>query len=92
MPLFYCPYCSSRPKSLLSSEGESLICSICGEPLTKIPYIRFNQIVALVAATVFALQLVITMFLLFPKRNRSFPNKSLKSAFLLNVKKATVIE
>ena len=44
-------YCDIHPKG-------TLICGLCGEDLVKKPFIRLNQIIALVAASLLLLSLI----------------------------------
>jgi len=49
MVRYYCPYCNPKYQFQKQSSKGTLICGLCGEDLVKKPFIRLNQIVALVA-------------------------------------------
>jgi len=51
MDRYYCPYCNPKYQFQKQSLKGNLICGLCGEDLVKKPYIRINQIIALVAAS-----------------------------------------
>ena len=53
----------------------NLICGLCGEDLVKKPYIRLNQIIALVAASSLLLPLIYT-FIFLIKNQINPPNKN----------------
>jgi hypothetical protein len=52
-----------------------LICGLCGEDLVKKPYIKVNQIIALVAASSLLLPLIYT-FIFLIKNQINPPNKN----------------
>ena len=55
---FYCPYCNPKYQFTKESPTGELICGVCGEALVKKPYIRINQIVAIIVAISFLLPLI----------------------------------
>ena len=52
-----------------------MICGLCGEDLVKRPFIRLNQIIALVAASSLLLPLIYT-FVFLIKNQLNPPNKN----------------
>ena len=73
---YYCPYCNTKYQfqKKESSKGK-LICGLCGENLVKKPFIRLNQIIALVAASSLLLPLIYT-FIFLIKNQINPPNKN----------------
>ena len=61
---FYCPYCN--PKYQLKKEltNGKLICGLCGEALVKRPFIKINQIVAIIAVLSLVTPLIYTFIFL----------------------------
>jgi len=47
MKRYYCPYCSPHYKFFVEDDQKLLNCIKCGEPLTKIPFVKIKQIAAL---------------------------------------------
>ena len=75
MVRYYCPYCNPKYQFQKQSSKGNLICGLCGEELIKKPYIRVNQIIALVAASSLLLPLIYT--LIFSIKNQiNPPNKN----------------
>ena len=64
MVRYYCPYCNPKYQFQKQSSKGTLICGLCGEDLVKKPFIRLNQIIALVAASSFLLPLIYTFIFL----------------------------
>ena len=75
MVRYYCPYCNPKYQFQKQSSKGNLICGLCGEDLVKKPYIRFNQIIALVAASSLLLPLIYT-FIFLIKNQLNPPNKN----------------
>ena len=75
MVQYYCPYCNPKYQFQKQSLKGNLICGLCGEDLVKKPYIRLNQIIALVAASLLLLPLIYT-FIFLIKNQINPPNKS----------------
>ena len=75
MVRFYCPYCNPKYKFQRKSPKGTLVCGLCGEDLIKKPFIRLNQIIALVAASSLLLPLIYTFVFLF-KNQINPPNKN----------------
>ena len=75
MVRYYCPYCNPKYQFQKQSSKGTLICGLCGEDLVKKPFIRLNQIIALVAASSLLLPLIYTfIFLIKNKINHSHTN------------------
>ena len=68
MVRYYCPYCNPKYQFQKQSSKGNLICGLCGEYLLKKPFIRLNQIIALVAASSLLLPLIYTFIFLIKKQ------------------------
>ena len=75
MVKYYCPYCNPKYQFEKQSSKGTLICGLCGEDLVKKPFIRFNQLIALVAASSLLLPLIYT-FIFLIKNQINPPNKN----------------
>ena len=75
MVQYYCPYCNPKYQFQKQSSNGILICGLCGEDLEKKPFIRLNQIIALVAASSLLLPLIYT-FIFLIKNQINPPNKN----------------
>ena len=91
MARFYCPYCSPKYQFQKQTTKGTLICGLCGEDLLKKPFIRVNQIIALVAATSLFLPLAYG-FIFFIKNPNNPPNKNYQasSEYKLIIKDTTI--
>ena len=75
MKNYYCPYCNTKYQSRKKSTTGELTCGLCGDPLVKNPYIKINQIVAIIAFLSLILPLIYTFIYLIknqinpPRRN-----------------------
>ena len=75
MKNFYCPYCNPKYQFHKKSTNGEFICGLCGDPLVKKPYIKINQIVAIIASFSLLIPLIYTFIYLIknqinpPKRN-----------------------
>ena len=75
MVRYYCPYCNPKYQFQKKSSKDNLTCGLCGEDLVKKPFIRLNQIIALVAASSLLLPLIYTFIFLIQNQINS-PNKN----------------
>ena len=75
MVRYYCPYCNPKYQFQKQSSKGTLICGLCGEDLVKKPFIRINQIIALVSASSLLLPLIYT-FIYLIKNQINPPNKN----------------
>ena len=75
MVRYYCPYCNPKYQFQNQSSKGNLICGLCGEDLVKKPFIRLNQVIALIAATSLLLPLIYT-FIFLIKNQLNPPNKN----------------
>ena len=75
MVRYFCPYCNPKYQFQKQSLKGNLICGLCGEDLVKKPYIRLNQIIALVAASSLLLPLIYS-FIYLIKNQINPPNKN----------------
>ena len=64
MVKYYCPYCNPKYQFQKQSSKDTLICGLCGEDLVKKPFIKLNQIIALIAASSLLLPLIYTFIYL----------------------------
>ena len=79
MAKYYCPYCNPKYQFQRQSSKGNLICGLCGEDLVKKPFIRLNQIIALVAASSLLIPLIYTLIFLI-KGQINPPNKNYQAA------------
>ena len=84
MVRYYCPYCNPKYQFQKQSSKGNLICGLCGEDLVKKPFIRLNQIIALVAASSLLLPLIYT-FIFLIKNQLNPPNKNYQANSLLMI-------
>ena len=72
---YYCPYCNPKYQFHKKSTTGEFICGLCGDPLLKKPFIKINQLVAIIATLSLILPLIYTFIFLIknqlnpPKRN-----------------------
>ena len=75
MKNYYCPYCNPKYQFHKKSKTGELICGLCGDPLVKKPFIKINQIIAIIASLSLLLPLIYTFIYLIknqinsPRRN-----------------------
>ena len=87
MVSYYCPYCNPKYQFQKKSSKGTLICGLCGEALLKKPFIRLNQIIALVAASSLLLPLIYTFIFLFKNQiNPPKKNYQAKSHLMIGIK------
>ena len=84
MVQYYCPYCNPKYQFQKQSSNGTLICGLCGEDLIKKPFIRLNQIIALVAASSLLLPLIYT-FIFLIKNQINPPNKNYQANSILMI-------
>ena len=86
---YYCPYCNPKYQFHKKSTSGVLICGLCGDPLVKKPFIKINQIIAIVASFSLVLPLVYIFIFLIknqvnpPRRNYQANNISLRKTIKL---------
>ena len=87
MVRYYCPYCNPKYQFQKQSSKGTLICGLCGEDLVNKPFIKLNQIIALVAASSLLLPFIY-IFAFTIKNQINPPNKNYqaKSTFLIIIK------
>ena len=61
---YYCPYCNPKYQFQKKSTSGELICGLCGDPLVKKPFIKINQIIAIIASLSLMLPLAYTLIIL----------------------------
>ena len=87
MVKYYCPYCNPKYQIQKRSSKGTLICGLCGEELIKKPFIRLNQIIALVAASSLLLPLIHTfVFLIKNQTNSPSKNYQANSTLMIIIK------
>ena len=84
MVRYYCPYCNPKYQFQKQSSKGNLICGLCGEDLVKKPFIRLNQIIALVATLSLLLPLIYT-FIFLIKNQINLPKKNYQANSLLMI-------
>ena len=60
MKNYYCPYCNIKYQFHKKSINRELICSLCGDPLVKKPFIKIKQIISIIASLSLVLPLIYT--------------------------------
>ena len=68
MKYYYCPYCNPKYQFHKKSSSGQFICGLCGDPLVKKPFIKINQIVAIIACLSLLLPLIYTFIFLIKKQ------------------------
>ena len=87
MVRYYCPYCNPKYQFQKQSSKGTLICGLCGEGLVKKPFIRLNQIIALLAAASLLLPLIYTfIFLIKNQINPPNENYQANSRLMISIK------
>ena len=87
MVRYYCPYCNPKYQFQKQSSTGTLISGFCGEDLVKKPFIRLNQIIALVAASSLLLPLIYTfIFLIKNQVNPTNKNYQANSKYSIIIK------
>ena len=84
MVRYYCPYCNPKYQFQKQSSKGILICGLCGEDLVKKPFIRLNQIIALIAASSLLLPLIYT-FIFLIKNQINAPHKNYQANSILMI-------
>ena len=72
---YYCPYCNPKYQFQKESTTGELICGLCGDPLVKKPFIKINQIVAIIASLSLVLPLIYT-FIFLIKNQLNLPRRN----------------
>ena len=87
MNRYYCPFCNPKYQFQKQSSKGTLSCGLCGEDLVKKPFIRLNQIIALIAALSLLLPLIY-VFIFLIKNQINPPNKNyqVSSTFMMIIK------
>ena len=75
MKNYYCPYCNPKYQFHKKSTTGELICGLCGDPLMKKPFIKINQIIAIIASLSLSLPLFYT-FIFLIKNQLNSPRKN----------------
>ena len=87
MKNYYCPYCNPKFQFHKKSTTGELICGLCGDPLVKKPFIKINQIVAIIASLSLLLPLIYTFIYLI--KNQINPPKRNYQAYIISIPKTT---
>ena len=87
MKNYYCPYCNPKYQFHKKLTTEELICGLCGEPLVKKPFIKINQIIALLASFSLVFPLIYTLFILI--KNQVNPPKRNYQANIISIQKVS---
>ena len=75
MKNYYCPYCNPKYQFHKKSTTGELICGLCGDPLVKKPYIKINQIVAIITSLSLLLPLIY-IFIYLIKNQINSPSRN----------------
>ncbi len=81
---YYCPYCNPKYQFQKKSTSGELICGLCGDPLIKKPFIKINQIIAIIASLSLVLPLIYTFIFVIknqvnpPRRNYQAKTNSIE--------------
>ena len=87
MVRYYCPFCNPKYQFQKQSSKGILICGKCGEDLVKKPFIKLNQIIALVAVSSLLLpSLYSIVFLIKNQINPPSRNYQAKRNFIIIMK------
>ena len=84
---YYCPYCNSKYQFHKKASTGELICGLCGDPLVKKPFIKINQIVAIIASLSLLLPLIYTFIYLI--KNQINPPKRNYQANIISIQKVS---
>ena len=87
MKNYYCPYCSSKYQFHKKASTGELICGLCGDPLVKKPFIKINQIIAIIASLSLLLPLIYTFIYLI--KNQINPPKRNYQANIISIQKVS---
>ena len=68
MKNYYCPYCNPKYQFHKKATTGELICGLCGDPLVKKPFIKINQIVAIIVFLSLLLPLIYVFIYLIKKQ------------------------
>ena len=90
MKNYYCPYCNPKYQFHKKSTTGEFICGLCGDPLVKKPYIKINQIVAIIASLSLLLPLIYTFIYLI--KNQINPPKRNYQANIISIHKTSKIK
>ena len=90
MKNYYCPYCNPKYQFHKKSTTGELICGLCGDPLVKKPYIKINQIVAIIASLSLLLPLIYTFIYLI--KNQINPPKRNYQANIISINKQSKLK
>ena len=90
MKNYYCPYCNPKFQFHKKSTTGELICGLCGDPLVKKPYIKINQIVAIIASLSLLLPLIYT-FIYLIKNQINPPNRNYQ-ANIISIQKVSKLK
>ena len=85
MKNYYCPYCNPKFQFHKKSITGELICGLCGDPLVKKPFIKINQIIAIIASSSLILPLIYTFILII--KNQLNPPKNNYQANITSIQK-----
>ena len=83
MTRYHCPYCSTRYQIHIERADGVMVCGQCGDPLTKIPFIKPTQIFALIAAFSFTTPLIVMIFTFVQNQNKTQPKRPLSPIALM---------
>ena len=87
---YYCPYCNPKYQFQKKSTSGELICGLCGDPLIKKPFIKINQVIAIIASFSLLLPLIYTFIILI--KNQVNPPRRNYQAYTNSIEKISKIK
>ena len=90
MKNYYCPYCNPKYQFHKKATTGELICGLCGDPLVKKPFIKINQIVAIVASLSLLLPLIYAFIYLI--KNQINPPSRNYQANIISIQKVSKLK
>ena len=90
MKNYYCPYCNPKYQFQKKLTNGELICGLCGDPLVKKPFIKINQIIAIIASSSLILPLIYTF--IFIIKNQLNPPKNNYQANITSIQKVSKLK
>ena len=90
MVRYFCPYCNPKYQFQKQTSKGTMICGLCGEDLVKKPFIRLNQIIALVAALSLLLPLIYTFIYLIKNQIRPLNRNYQANSEFMIISKDTI--
>ncbi len=81
---YHCPYCSPHHQIHKERYDGVLVCSQCGDPLSRVFVIKPTQIIALIAASTFIAPLIILALTIIKDLNEPNPKEIIHTMTNIN--------